>query len=231
MIDAQLNYFDMTVATIMLLSCLFAFFRGFVKEVLSLIGWIGAAAVTVYFFPAAAQSLQPHFAKPVIAAITATTGLYLLSLMGFAIINSVIIKILKSGSGMGMLDNILGLIFGALRGVLIISIAFFMLSLAMPEDDSPLWLKQAKTRPYVEQTTLMLVKIAPDYLQELANLQKKSGEQIQQSADEFNETVDNMEIPASNGDINEIEQKIGNEFGKGTKKETFEQLLKKLGNK
>ncbi len=62
MIDAQLNYFDMAVIGIMLLSCVFAFFRGFVKEILSLIGWVGAAAVTVYFFKPASEMLQPYFA-------------------------------------------------------------------------------------------------------------------------------------------------------------------------
>jgi len=49
MVDAQLNYFDMAIYSIMALSCIFAFFRGFVKEILSLIAWIGAAFITVRF--------------------------------------------------------------------------------------------------------------------------------------------------------------------------------------
>lgn len=187
MIDAQLNYFDITVIGIMLLSCLFAFFRGFVKEILSLIAWVGSAFITVHFFKGTAEMLQPHFTKPLVAAITATAILYIGSLIGFAIINRFIIKILRSGSEIGWFDNILGLAFGALRGAFIVSLGFFMLSLAIPEQSRPQWLEKAATRPYVEKGTLTLIKIAPTYLEELASLQKKAGGRIQNPA-----TVNNV---------------------------------------
>ena len=50
------------------MSCLFAFFRGFVREVLSLGAWLGAAIVTMYYFPEMAARLKPHFKSAVGAA-------------------------------------------------------------------------------------------------------------------------------------------------------------------
>ncbi len=181
MVDAQLNYFDMAVIGIMLLSCIFAFFRGFVKEILSLIAWIGAAYITVRFFPSLSEKLQPHFAKPLMAAICATTILYIGSLIGFAIFNRIIIKILKSGSEIGWLDNLLGLAFGALRGAFIVSLSYLMISVVIKDDNRPEWLEKAVTRPYAEKGALMLTKIAPTYIDELSNLEKKAKNKMQDS--------------------------------------------------
>ncbi|MEQ1790346.1 MAG: CvpA family protein, partial [Rickettsiales bacterium] len=181
MIDAQLNYLDMAVIAIMLLSAIFAFFRGFVREILSLVAWIGAAYITIQFFPSFSESLQPHFKEDKTAAGCAILVLYIGSLIGFAIINRFIIKILKSGSGVGWVDNMLGLVFGTLRGAFIISLGFFIISVAIPENIHPQWFIDAKTRPYAEEGALILAKIAPDYMKELSSLQKKANIDTQDS--------------------------------------------------
>ena len=59
MIETHLNILDASVIGIMVLSCLFAFFRGLVREVLSLSAWVGAGIVTLYYFPAVAEKLHP----------------------------------------------------------------------------------------------------------------------------------------------------------------------------
>ncbi len=201
MVEAQFNYFDMVVIGIMFLSCLFAFFRGFVKEILSLAAWVGAGVITVKFFPQAAEMLKPHFTKPLMAAICATIGLYIGSLIVFAIINRFIIKILKSGSEMGMFDNILGLFFGAARGAFVVSFAYFMLSLAISKDHEPSWMEQAKTKPYAEKGALLLAKLAPTYLEELGNLQNKAANNLKENDAASDENSNNKEAPSSFNDI------------------------------
>ncbi len=226
MINAQLNYFDMAVLGIMFFSCLFAFFRGFVKEVLSLLGWIAAGAVTIYFFKPVAEFLRPNFSNEKVAAICAVVLLYFGSLIVFSIFNRIIIKILKSGSGIGWFDNFLGLGFGALRGALIISLGYFLLSMAISEQSRPDWLQNAKTRPYVENGAMMLAKIAPAYLDELSSLQNKAKTEVQNSSG----YIDRANIPSvDSGTIN----KIGNEVKESGKEGAgnFEQFLKDLGKK
>jgi membrane protein required for colicin V production len=225
MINAQLNYFDMAVLGIMLLSCLFAFFRGFVKEVLSLLGWIAAGAVTLYFFKPVAETLRPNFSNEKVAAICAILLLYFGSLIVFSIFNRIIIKILKSGSGIGWFDNFLGLGFGALRGALIISLGYFLLSLAITENNRPDWLQNAKTRPYVENGAMMLAKIAPKYLDELSSLQNKAKAEVQSSTGSINTNIPSLD----SGTVS----KIGNEVKESGKAGAgnFEQFLKDLGKK
>ncbi len=174
MIQTQLSFFDASVVGILLLSCIFAFFRGFVREVLSLGAWIGAGLVTVYYFPQVSEALRPHFKKEIGAVGISTLGIYTVSLLCFSLINMVIMKFVKSGSDVGMLDNMLGLFFGAFRGVVIISLAFFLFTIAVHEKDYPKWITESKTYPYVEKSATLLASVAPEYLREISTLHKKA---------------------------------------------------------
>src|SRR5262249_23772050 len=86
----------------------------------------------------------------------------------------------KTGSDVGMIDNVFGLLFGAFRGALIVSLGFYLISIFMHDErEYPDWLKQSATRPYVEKGAIMLVRIAPDYLREISSLQQKLEDKIQ----------------------------------------------------
>lgn len=179
MIETHLSIFDAVVIGIMLASCLFAFFRGFVREILSLGAWIGAAVVTLYYFPTVAEKIQPQFKNPVVAAGFATLGLYIGALILFSIVNMFILKFIKSGEEIGPTDNIFGLIFGAARGAFIISLGFLALAIALPESEYPDWLKSSVSLPYVEKGALLLVSAAPEYVKDFSTLQQKMAEKAQ----------------------------------------------------
>lgn len=59
MSSLPVNIVDLIVIVVLLLSALLALFRGFVKEVLSIVGWVAALAVTYFFFPLPATSHAP----------------------------------------------------------------------------------------------------------------------------------------------------------------------------
>jgi membrane protein required for colicin V production len=184
MIETHLNLFDITVIAIMGLSCLFAFFRGLVREILSLVGWMGATIFTAYYFRPVAEKLADHFRDPHVAMAVAIGSLFIGALLAFFILNMLIVKTIKSGEGGGMLDNMLGLVFGAFRGAFIVSVAFFMLNIAFSEDNYPDWLKEAATRPYAEKGVMMLTRLAPETLQEVSELQKRSQQRMHGDGEE-----------------------------------------------
>lgn len=178
MIETQLNLFDAAVIGVMMLSCLFAFFRGFVREVLSLGAWIGAALVTVYYFPSVSVMLRPYFKSSVGATGVGTLAIYTVALISFSIFNAFIIKFMRSGKEVGMLDNALGFGFGAARGALIVSLAYFIVTIAMPQEEYPEWLTKSMTRPYAEKGALVIAKSAPDYLREISSLNKLAEKEL-----------------------------------------------------
>ncbi len=182
MIETNLNVFDIVVLAIIGFSCLFAFFRGLVREILSLVAWVGAAIVTMHYFPHAMEFTKTHFKSEAMAVGAAVIGLYIAALFAFGIVNWLIIKVIKQGGEAGMLDNMLGLGFGALRGAFIVSLGFFMLTIVMPKDeeDMPKWLKESITRPYVAKGTAILVSTAPDYLRDVSALQKNAEKYVRE---------------------------------------------------
>ena len=60
MLDAHLNInlFDGAVFVILFLSAILSFFRGFIREVLSLGAWIGAAMITLFFAKDLASAIR-----------------------------------------------------------------------------------------------------------------------------------------------------------------------------
>lgn len=175
MVETQLNIFDSVVLVVLFLSTLMAFFRGFVKEVLSLGAWIGSAVITLYWFPSVAELLKPHFKNQGIAAGFAAMGTYATALVSLSIVNMVIIRYLKSGSDVGLLDNMLGLVFGFARGAFIVSLGFLLMTFVMSEKNYPEWVAEARTREYVAKGADILAQVAPTYLEDSTRLSEIFG--------------------------------------------------------
>lgn len=177
----SMNIFDAIVIGVLCLSSIVAFFRGFVREILSLGAWIGAAVITVYFFPQATQFMKGHVKSEHVAAGSAAMGTYFSALLGLSILNAIIIRYIKSGSEVGMLDNALGLVFGFLRGVFIVSLAFLIMSSVIPKENPPVWLKTSVTKNYLRESSAVLAKMAPRYLSNLEEIVQKQKERDQKS--------------------------------------------------
>ena len=122
MVEASLNIFDLGVIIVIGLSALLSFFRGFVREVLSLGAWLGAGIITLYSFPAVSKWLLPQVKSEMVASGLASMGVFICSLILLSILLGVLLKFLKPGSEVGFLDNFIGLFFGLARGVLVVSV-------------------------------------------------------------------------------------------------------------
>ncbi len=167
MVEASLNIFDLCVLVVVGLSALLSFFRGFVREVLSLGAWLGAGVITLYSFPAVSEWLTPQVKNPMIASGLASMGMFIISLVTLSILLGVFLKFLKPGSEVGFLDNFIGLFFGIARGVLVVSIAYFVMTIVINEKDMPEWLEGSLTRPYVAKSAGWVAAIAPGYLDDI----------------------------------------------------------------
>lgn len=169
-VQTSFNLFDVTVISIIGLSALLSFFRGFVREVLSLGAWVGASIITLYTFPDVANYMKPHLKNSAIASGFAAMGTFMISLLAITLFNSVLMRFFKKGNDVGVLDNLLGLGFGVFRAFLLVSLGYFTLTLVMSENDYPAWLASSKTKPYVEKGALVIARLAPDYLDKISPL-------------------------------------------------------------
>lgn len=139
-------YLDLAVLVIVLISGLLALMRGFTREVLAILSWVAAAAAAYYLHPYAVPYVKPYVQKDNIAVAAAAASVFFVALI---IVSLVTVKLsdLILDSKIGALDRTLGFIFGAARGFLLAVVAFVFYGWLVPENNHPVWVKDARTQP------------------------------------------------------------------------------------
>ncbi|MFM9890942.1 MAG: CvpA family protein [Rickettsiales bacterium] len=163
-IHTTINQLDLGVLVVLGLSGLLSFFRGFVREVLSLGAWLGASIITLYTFPRVTEMIEPHIQSKAAAGGIAALGVFIFALIIISMLTGLLVKFLKPSKEIGVLDNIVGLGFGIARGALLMAVAFYAMALVMKKDDYPDWVKQSTSAPYIEKLAHWVASVAPDYL-------------------------------------------------------------------
>jgi len=152
---------DIGVVAIVLVSGLLAFARGFVKEMLSVGAWIGAAVVTIYAYP----YVEPYMASLIsieIAAKAATAGVvFLITLIVLSTITHWIAGHIRQ-SHFSAFDRTLGFVFGVVRGAVVVCLAWLLVAWAYDPDRRPEWIEEAQTLPLVQQGANFLVGLVPE---------------------------------------------------------------------
>lgn len=155
-----MNWIDILVIATLLISGAFAYARGFVHEVLSIVGWVGATFATIYGTPVLKHFTYQFIGSTFVADLV--TGA--LIFIGVLVILSIITKQISSGvksSALGALDRALGFLFGLLRGAVIVSLVWIGYEWMTPPKEQPKWIFEARTIALVIQGADMLKALAP----------------------------------------------------------------------
>ncbi len=131
---------DGGVAVVILLSAILAYSRGFVRELLAIGGWIVAAIVAYTFahqaeplireVPVLGSFLKGSCELSIIAAFTAVFAVGLIVMSFFTPLFASIVR----NSIFGGMDQGLGFIFGALRGLILVAAAFLVYQRTMASE-------------------------------------------------------------------------------------------------
>ncbi|MBT3371305.1 MAG: CvpA family protein [Rhodospirillaceae bacterium] len=159
--DLPINVTDLVVLILLLVSGLLALGRGFVKEVLSIGGWIVATVATIGLFPYVQPMVQKYVDQPLIAGSITTVVVFVAVLTAASFLSSAISRRVQR-SEIGVLDRSLGFLFGLLRGAAVIALAYIVLLQFLPAKDQPDWLRQARAMPAIEYSAQMLAGLAPE---------------------------------------------------------------------
>ena len=122
---------DGVALAIILISGILAYSRGVVREVLSIVGWVGAAIIAFIFAPQGKDFVfEIPFVNTVvgdsceIALIISFALIFIVALVVISLFTPLLAG-LVSKSALGIIDRALGFIFGLARGVLLIIVALF----------------------------------------------------------------------------------------------------------
>ncbi|WP_114418634.1 CvpA family protein [Marinospirillum perlucidum] len=156
-----LNSLDLVFLVILVASMLLAFWKGFVQQVLSLAGWIAALLAARMLGQQVAPLFASLLADPGLQLAAAYVSITLLVLLASRVVCSALGTLVQK-IGLGKLDRLLGILFGALRGVVIIVLGVAVASLTDLRNHS-LW-QESRLMPYMEEVRDYSASHLNDYI-------------------------------------------------------------------
>jgi membrane protein required for colicin V production len=154
--------FDIIVLLIVGVAAVGGFMRGFVQEVLSLAAWILAVFAIRYLHTDLTAFLFEFIGTPSGAAVLAFALLLLIPYAGMKLIAGRLGTAARN-SMLGPFDRVLGFGFGALKGAIIVVMAFSVLVLGYDTvwgpAGRPTWITTARTYPFVNASADAMVQL------------------------------------------------------------------------
>ncbi len=139
-----MNWVDFTILGVIGLSALISLVRGFVKEALSLVIWFGAFFIASQYYAKLAVYFT-NIQDDMVRNGAAVGALFIATLVVGAVVNYVIAQLVQK-TGLSGTDRVLGVVFGSLRGVLVVAAVLFFMDAftSLPNSD---WWRQSQLIP------------------------------------------------------------------------------------
>jgi membrane protein required for colicin V production len=138
---------DWLILGIVLVSAVIGLFRGFFREVISILSWLVAFMVALYFTEPASYLLEGSIETPSLRKAVTGTGLFVLVLLAGGLVNFMVGK-LVSGSGLAGTDRAIGGVFGVVRGAVLV-ILLMLLAALTPMTQDPWW-RESRLIPHLQ---------------------------------------------------------------------------------
>lgn len=155
---------DILIASILAISVLVGFFRGAIKEILTVVSWIGAIFLTILLFPLGKSIISNFVQQPLLVDLITYVIVFIVFLVVLSAFTCVLSSVVKS-SVLAMPNRIGGALFGILRGILILVTLDFGISQYILQDYEE-YVKQSKLRPYIKDTSKMIFIMLPESLRQ-----------------------------------------------------------------
>src|SRR5262245_56258632 len=143
-----LSYLDFALIAVALISGLLAMYRGLSREILSIVSWAVAAAATLYvvlYQKQLAADMAPQIGVPLpVAQIGMGAVVFLIVLIIVHLITTRISDAIVE-SRVGLIDRVLGFMFGVVRGFILIVIPYMFYESFVPRPEHQwVWVREAK---------------------------------------------------------------------------------------
>jgi membrane protein required for colicin V production len=148
---------DYAILTILFVSAILGLVRGFLREVASLLIWILGFWMAVRFAPSIGDSLK--FVKSYEDRLILGYGVVLLVTLIVSTLVGMVLKRFIESSGAGVGDRSLGTLFGAARGVVLVTTLIMVGEMALIP--LPPWWRSSRLIPYAAPLVTVARRLTP----------------------------------------------------------------------
>ena len=153
-----MTWLDYAVLGVFAASLVVGAWRGLVREVLSILGWVIAFLAANLLAGPLGQHMPQAIPSPELRVAAAYVAVFIASLVVTTLLSLLLSKIVKA-TGLGGVDRALGVIFGAARGVLIVLAAALLAGLTSAPRQ-PFW-KDSASGPFLVRAALIVKPVLP----------------------------------------------------------------------
>ena len=156
-------WLDIVIIAVILLSAVISLARGFVREAFSLAIWVLAFWLSWSFFRDLEVPLRQWIGSPTARLGIAFGLLMITTLTVGGLVNYLIIQLVER-TGMSGTDRLIGMVFGAARGVLLVAVLVLLAGLTpLPREG---WWLESTLAGYFEEMAFWLRDLLPPELAE-----------------------------------------------------------------
>lgn len=160
MAHLSLTPVDYVAIAIILISALFATFRGLVQETFSIVDWLIAGYASLRLSPLVLPYVRPYISLTWLQWVVVALGLFLVIFIPLSLATARLAQSVRK-SHIGTVDRALGFVFGAGRGLVIVSLAYLAFASLVPARDHPDMLVKSRLYPVIRDTSDVLRTLAP----------------------------------------------------------------------
>ncbi len=153
-----MNLFDYLLLAFVGLSMVWSLWRGFVREILSLLAWIAAFLAAAHFSAPTATALKTWITPPIVADLIAFVLVFLAVMVLAALVGAGIRRLLQRAE-LTAFDRGLGVLFGLARGLLLVAL-FFLIYTSFAKPDKP-WMRDSVLTKYAVEMGDLLGRAIP----------------------------------------------------------------------
>jgi membrane protein required for colicin V production len=155
----MMTWVDYGIIAIVGISLIIGVFRGFVRELVSLVLWVGAIVATLHYLGTIEQYVS-HSIHSIYGQYAAIIIVLLLVVLAVSWFIGKILTAAASSVGLGPVNRFFGLLFGFCRGLLLV--AFLITMLPSSDRQSQVSFTDSRLLPYVQPVSNGLNSLIPD---------------------------------------------------------------------
>jgi len=139
-------WIDYAISALVSISAIIGLWRGFIKEAFALCIWVAAIWIGIHYCRDLSLLLQNVISYPSVRIITTFIVLFFATLLLGGLISFILNHVIEK-TGLTGTDRLLGMVFGVLRGAVLVAL-LVMLSGLTPLPEDPWWKHSVLIPPF-----------------------------------------------------------------------------------